>query len=100
MDNVKEWPIIPKTVPAPNPIQRPSRKVSYSKGLINADDAMNVLRRKMYDFDVGELAEKADISRACVMAIRSGRTKWPRPKTFFNLLKVLDLKMLLVDKNG
>lgn len=64
-------------------------------GLRDADAVMNVLRREMYEWGYKELAKEVGVSPACIMAIRSGRTKWPRPKTFFGLLEALDLELLV-----
>lgn len=78
--------------------KRVTHNPSYFKKLTNADAAMNVLRLEMYKHDYKALAEKVGVSKGCIMAIRSGRTKWPRPNTFFGLLRELDLEMYLVPK--
>lgn len=65
-----------------------------------SEDAMNLLRRRMHDWHHTELAEKVGVSSSCIMAIRSGRTKWPRPHTMFRLLEVLNLEMLIRDKSN
>lgn len=59
---------------------------------------MNVLRMKMHEWHHEELSKRVGVSVSCIMAIRSGRTKWPRPATFFGLLDALDLEMVLGDK--
>lgn len=60
-----------------------------------AQEAMSVLRLEMYNWHHEYLAEQVGVSVSCIMAIRSGRTKWPRPHTFFGLLRVLGLAMYL-----
>ena len=64
-------------------------------GVRDAEEAMQVVRNAMYPYDVVELARRVDVSKSCIWAIRSGRTKWPRPATFFMLLHVLDLEMII-----
>jgi hypothetical protein len=63
-----------------------------------ADDAMQMLRMAMYEWDATALAHQVGVSKSCIMAIRSGRTKWPRPATFFGLLDALDMEMVLRHK--
>jgi predicted transcriptional regulator len=75
-----------------------TEKPNYTKRLRNADDAMQTLRMEIYAWDHKELAKAIGVSPSCIMAIRSGRTKWPRPKTFFGLLDALELDMLLVKR--
>lgn len=70
----------------------------YAGKVRNADQAMNKLRMKMYNHHYAALAERVGVSPSCILAIRSGRTTWPRPQTFFGLLRELELEMLLVDK--
>lgn len=70
----------------------------YADRLPNAEAAMNVLRREMYAWDYKELAAQVGVSYSCIMAIRSGRTAWPRPKTFFNLLDVLQLDLYIIPR--
>lgn len=79
---------------------QPKPKVpSYGKNLRSAEEAMQVLRMEIYKWDHKKLAEAVGVSSSCIMAIRSGRTQWPRPKTFFGLLEALDLDMLLVKRS-
>ena len=80
------------------PLKRGPQPYSYQKRLANADAVMNTLRMAMYGMHYKDLAEKVGVSYACIMAIRSGRTAWPRPKTFFNLIDVLELDLYLVPR--
>lgn len=75
------------------------KRATYAKKLIDADAAMHVLRMEMYKHEYKTLAEKVGVSTSCIMAIRSGRTKWPRPHTFFGLLRELELEMYLIPKH-
>lgn len=75
------------------------RKSEYL-GIANAETAMNVIRLAMYPYDAHTMARRCDVSVSCIYAIRSGRTKWPRHATFFMLLHVLDLEMLIVHKGA
>lgn len=59
------------------------------------EDVMNVLRVELYKFDPQELADTMGVSRSCVYAIRSGRTKWPRGETMFRMLEALDVEIRL-----
>lgn len=70
-----------------------------SQRITVAADAMNIMRLKMYNWHPKDLADECDVSVSCIYAIRNGKTKWPRPHTFFALLEALDLHMLIVD-NG
>ena len=76
-----------------NVVHLPERKYDEIK---NADEAMSVLRRAMYEYHYKELADHIGVSASCIMSIRSGRTKWPRSHTFFALVKALGLEMHLV----
>lgn len=73
-------------------------KPKYAKRLDNEDAAMNVLRLAMYAYDTSDLSKKVGVSQSCIYAIQSGRTKWPRPNTFFGLLRTLDLEMHLIPR--
>lgn len=64
-------------------------------GVRDADEAMSVVRSHMYGHDPELLAKRVGVSKSCIWAIRSGRTKWPRSGTFFALLIVLDLEMVI-----
>lgn len=79
------------------PIRRP--KPVYGRSLTNADEVMQIIRDELHEHDLHTLAEKMDVSYGCLVAIRSGRTKWPRPKTFFGLVEQLDLRLMLVKNN-
>lgn len=66
------------------------------KGVNNAEDAMTVIRNAIYEHGDPELlANRVGVSASCIFAIRAGRTKWPRPHTFFGLLSALDLEMII-----
>lgn len=65
------------------------------------DDAMYLLRRKL-DLTTDELKDVADTigkSLSCLYAIRSGRTKWPRGSTLFDLLNYFDMEMYIPEKS-
>lgn len=74
-------------------------KPKWTERYRNAEKAMSFLRQEMYKYDYKELAKEVGVSTSCIMAIRSGRTKWPRHTTFFGLLTALDLDMLLVRRS-
>ena len=63
-----------------------------------SEQVMYDLRMKMHEWYPKDLAEEMNVSVACVYAIRSGRTKWPRGKTFFALVDALGLQFVLVEK--
>lgn len=63
-----------------------------------SEDAMNIVRLKMYDWHIEDLAEEVGVSKSCLYSIRSGRTKWPRPLAFFGLLRALGLEMIIREK--
>lgn len=67
----------------------------YSQNLTNADAVMSVIRIKMYDHDINNLAEYIGCTVGCLYAVRRGATVWPRPKTFFGLIECLDLELLV-----
>ena len=62
-----------------------------------AEDVMNRLRLKMYEWDVDYLAEVAGVNSRTIYAIRSGRTLWPRGTTLFGILKAMNLAFVLID---
>lgn len=68
-----------------------ARKYSIS------DDVMNTLRLKMYDYDIKDIAEEIEVTIQCAYNVRNGKTKWPRPKTFFALLEFLGVEMHLYE---
>lgn len=80
------------------PLKRGPKPYSYQKRLPDADAAMSVLRKAMHGMHYKDLAEAVGVSNSCIMAIRSGRTKWPRPATFFNLIEELQLDLYLVPR--
>lgn len=65
------------------------------KGIRDGEAAMTIIRNEIYGKDPVTLAAKVGVSESCIYAIRAGRTKWPRPTTFFQLLYVLDLEMII-----
>lgn len=65
-----------------------------------AEDAMQILRERMYDYHIDDLVRATGCSKACLYAIRANRTAWPRPHTFFRLLDVLGLEMILRVRGG
>lgn len=71
---------------------------AYTARLRNAESVMNTLRDRMHGMHYRDLAEKVGVSASTIMAVRSGRTKWPRPNTFFSLLDVLHLDLMIVDR--
>lgn len=70
-------------------------KPNYTKKLKNADAVMAVIRFEMHNHYPEDLAEEIGVSIACIYCIRNGKTKWPRPKTFFGLIDALGLEMRL-----
>ena len=60
-----------------------------------SEDAMNILRWEMHSIHPDDLGEMVGVSSSTIRSIRSGRTKWPRPATFFGLLRALNLRMEL-----
>lgn len=69
--------------------RRKSQRIAVS------EDAMNILRLEMYNIHPADLAAQVGVSVSCINAIRSGRTKWPRPNTFFLLLERFQLELLI-----
>jgi predicted transcriptional regulator len=67
------------------------------KSYLVPDDVMNQIRIRMYGYDIHDIAEIAGVSKACIYAIRRGKTLWPRGSTFFGILKALELAFVLVD---
>lgn len=67
----------------------------YTKGVTNPNQAMYKVRMEMYEHHISDLSDHTGISKGCLYAIRSGRTKWPRGNTFFTLIKALRLTMYL-----
>ena len=57
---------------------------------------MDVLRRDRYGHDLDLLSIKIGVSKSCLYAIRSGRTKWPRHTTLLTLIHVLGYELWLV----
>jgi len=66
-------------------------------------EIMNTIRTKLYQYDTDQLKEIALIigrSYSCLIAIRSGRSQWPRAHTMFSLAKMLGLRLTLVDRQA
>ena len=80
------------------PLKRGPQPYSYQKRLPDADAAMSVLRKEMQKHHAANLADRVGVSDSCIYAIQSGRTKWPRPATFFNLIEELQLDLYLVPR--
>lgn len=65
-------------------------------GIKDAEAAMTVIRNAVDGFnDDYLLARRIGVSQSCIYYIRTGRTKWPRHGTFFALLAVLDLELVI-----
>jgi hypothetical protein len=63
-----------------------------------AEEAMNVIRDELYYHQPKDVARYTGLALGTIYAIRSGRTLWPRPHTFFTLIRFLDLEMYLKKK--
>ena len=64
-------------------------------------EIMDNIRKELYILDTGELKKLAwSIGRSysCLIAIRSGRSKWPHAKTIFPLCRALGIKFTLIDE--
>lgn len=64
-------------------------------GVRDAEAAMDIIRDRLYGKDLSTLCKRVGVSQSCLYSIRAGRTKWPRHGTFFALLDVLDLEMII-----
>lgn len=64
------------------------------------EQVMNDIRLRMYKYDTNDLAFAMSVTPSCVRAIRNGRTKWPRGRTFFALLDALGLEFRLYDRSA
>jgi hypothetical protein len=75
---------------------------TYRKGTARkvtvAPEAMNLLRTRLYEHHPSDVAEDTGLCMGTIYAIRSGRTIWPRPGTFFALLEYLGLELWITDK--
>lgn len=69
--------------------------LDYAARFTNAEEVMVVLRDQLYSYDLKLLAVRVGVSVRCLQAIRSGRTRWPRPTTFFSLIDVLGFELIL-----
>lgn len=76
----------------------PLVKPKYAKRLANEDETLMVLRLAMYGRPTDQLAKDVGVTSSCIYSIQSGRTKWPRPNTFFGLLRALELEMHLIPR--
>lgn len=58
---------------------------------------MDLIRAELYAYpmDYASLAREIGIREGTLYAVRSGRTKWPQPHTFFGLVKALGLEVQL-----
>lgn len=61
---------------------------------------MSLVRARLYTNDLEDLSLRIGRSVSCLMAIRSGRTKWPHANTLFPLIHLLGLKMTLVKQES
>ena len=64
-------------------------------------EIMDVIRNRLYRYETEQLKEIALIigrSYSCLIAIRSGRSQWPRANTLFPLAKSLGLRLTLVER--
>jgi predicted transcriptional regulator len=66
--------------------------------LDNSEEVMQKLRDMLYETELSfdQIAKDVGVSVSTLYAIRSGRTKWPRPNTMFGILEYLKAKMALV----
>lgn len=88
---------MPNTLPLDRDSMAALRAPSYERSETPREEAMNVVRDALYAFgDMQMLANRTGISRSCLEAIRSGRTKWPRPGTLFTILTPLGLSLHIV----
>ena len=62
----------------------------------NGEALMDAIRAHMYDDAPQAIADGINKSLACVYAIRSGRTKWPRDDTIWALLDFFGLELDIV----
>lgn len=60
------------------------------------EDAMEVISKDLYHHDLELLSRRIGVSKSCLYAIRSGRTKWPRHETFLTLIHVLGYELWLM----
>lgn len=70
----------------------------YSKDVRCAEDAMQALRMRMHTVHPEDLATAIGVTASTIRAIRSGRTKWPRPATFFGLVNYLGMMIVLTER--
>lgn len=75
-----------------------TRKPNGRKIVTVPDDVMRRLRWDMHGPRAVEIAEDLNLSPGCIYAIKSGRTKWPRPATLFALLEYFGWKLEIVRK--
>lgn len=69
----------------------------HTNKLVSGEEALNILRLRMYEWAPKDLAEQCGVTVSCIYAIRGGRTKWPRDRTLFALVEALDFELRLVD---
>ena len=68
--------------------------------LSSPEQAMVIVKLKMHNFNIREMAEDLDLSTSALYAMRSGRTKWPRGANLFKVLRYLDLEMYFAEINS
>ena len=68
----------------------------YMRKLEGAGDAMQKLRYAMHGIPPRQIAEDIGVSVSTIYAVKSGRTKWPRPATFFGLVEYFGFELVLV----
>lgn len=57
---------------------------------------MRQIRKALEGLDIELLSNRIGVSKSAIYALKSGRTKWPRPSTMFSLLPFLGLRLVLV----
>lgn len=61
---------------------------------------MNEVRQALWDHgDMRLLSNYTGISLSCLLALRGGRTRWPRDTTMFTVCDALGLEMRMVRVN-
>jgi len=81
------------------PRARKQRMPEWAARIDDADKGMNVVRMEMYNYDLRQLSIRVGVSYSCLSAIRSGRTKWPRPDTLFPLIELLGINMYFAKRD-
>lgn len=68
--------------------------------IADSQRAMYLVRRRMDAYEIARLSELTGLSKACLYAIRNGKTRWPRPHSIFTLLSVLGMEMYIKEVYG